>query len=185
MQSENYKGQDKPVEGFAQFYEVYQMLVEDTDNHVEIKQKLSTMHLQALLLLGSLTRSPAVIAELYKLCKLRINLSSPLLLELARNPATPSEFLNELSFSKVEDLILLISANPRTPQIALQRLCKHDRAYIRKEVAGNPSLPIEALQELLDDSNSIVVSSAVKAMQSRDDSALHGMPQSWVRKILS
>jgi hypothetical protein len=185
MQIENYEGENKPVEGFAQLYEVYQMIVEDVNNITEIQQKLSTMNLQALLLLASLTRSPVLINELYKLYKIRINHSSQLLLELARNPVTPSELLNEMSYSIVEDLIVLISVNSRTPQTTLQRLCTHDRAYIRKAVAGNPSLPIETLQELLDDPNSIVVSSALKALQNRDDSALHGIPQSWVRKILS
>lgn len=174
------RDESQPVEGFGRLYQVYQILVEEPEEKDLIEQ-LKHMDAESLCLLGSLSRSTHVLKKLYASSSSKKN---QLLVELANNISTPPELLREMSFSLSSDVLIAVAKNPSTPSNTLDRLSKHDRAHVRRVVTGNPSLSINSLQELLSDQNPLVVSDALTVLRNRDDSALHGIPLSWIRKIL-
>jgi hypothetical protein len=87
-------------------------------------------------------RTSTDVAELAELAR---NAFSQVRKEVARNPATPSDILDELSLDINKEVLHAVAANPHSGPATLNRLAVNKYTYTREAVALNGSTPVDTM----------------------------------------
>lgn len=170
---------DKPVEGFKELYNAYQVIMDADAPQEEIDKKCSELDYASLLLLAGESQSSKILQSVFETAD-----TKDIWMELSHNPYTPVEILRKLSNYRDAEIVYAVTRNPNTPQDVLIALSSHPKAFIRSGVALHPQMPLNVLYGLLEDESEIVHMEAAKALTQREDSVFSKLPRKWNKKLL-
>lgn len=170
---------DKPVEGFKELYDAYQVIMDADAPQEEIDKRCAELDYDSLLLLAGESSSSKILQSVFSIAE-----SKNIWMELSQNPNTPVDILRALSNYKDAEIVYAVTLNPNTPQDVLIALSSHPKAFIRSGAALHPKTPLNVLYGLLEDDSEIVHMEAVKALTQREDSVFSSLPRKWNKKLL-
>jgi hypothetical protein len=76
-------------------------------------------------------------------------------LDLATNPTTSSDILEQLAKSDRISIVSAIAANPNTPVSLLIQLAEHESVRVRQQIALNCNTPLEILPKFANDNENV------------------------------
>lgn len=134
--------------------------IEDVEKIYE--ENIGTKEIESMVAMNLSLRTSIYDRELEKsdiMTSLLIKLSDSQSMEarwaVAKNPHTPSEILEKLSFDKINLVRALVATNTNTPAKALDKFFS-DEKIVRDGLSGNSNTSVKLLNILADDSDKMV-----------------------------